>query len=162
MIRNMFKLPARAAMVAAISAALALTPITATPARAGEDKTGAIAAATILALITAGIIASNTKPGFSYSKPEVHYRPPHYGGRKPPQIDRRKLLPAQCEFQITRGRDRGTYFGKRCLKRNFSYWTHLPARCEKHIDLRGRPDRRGFESNCLARYGYKAARAIRR
>jgi hypothetical protein len=161
MIRNVFKMPERTAMIAAISAALAFTPITATPARA-DEKAGAIAAASILALITAGIIASSTKQGFSYSKPDVHYRPPHRGGRDWPRVDRRKLLPAHCEFRISHGRDRGTYFGKQCLKRDFSYWTYLPARCERHIDLRGRPDRRGYESYCLAQYGYRAGRVIRR
>jgi len=157
MTRDYFKMPARSALAATLAAALALTPITATPARAGDQNdVGAIAAFSLLALITAGLVATSVA---RRDEPRHAGRP--YSPNPGPRVDPRKALPAQCEFTVRRGHDRGTYYGSRCLKRAFSYWANLPARCEERIDVLGGPDKRVYDAQCLTSYGYTKARSPR-
>lgn len=141
--------PGRALIAATLATSLALTPVAATPARAGsQDNTGAIAAFTLFGLLTAGLLAN------SLAHQPNRYDPPR-GGQRPP-LGTRKHLPGECRFQVRHGQDRGTWYGSRCLKRNFDYWAYLPQRCEEHIDRPGRPDRTGYRARCLAQFGYRA------
>jgi hypothetical protein len=167
MTRSVFRKPARSAMVATLTAALALTPLTASPAQAGtEDKVGAIAIASVLALFTAGIIAKaasqrDTTPD-RHTQPGRHDPPWHSGEPdRPPRTDPRKLLPAQCGFTVAYGRDRGSYYGSQCLQRNFTHWPFLPDRCEERVEGRGRHDVKAYDATCLARYGYSEGRPPR-
>ncbi|GKY86315.1 hypothetical protein STA1M1_01840 [Sinisalibacter aestuarii] len=149
-------------MIATLTAALALSPLAASPARAGNEETiGAIAAASVFALITAGIVANAATQKGHKSTPTPH----HYTPRRDPEPNRwdhgrtrtdpRKLLPAQCEFSVNHGRDRGSYYSSQCLQRSFNHWPYLPDRCEKRIDGPGRHDIRAYDASCLARYGYR-------
>lgn len=152
------------ALAVALAASLALTSVAATPARAGsEDTIGAIAAVSFFALLTAGLIASSASQARddAHALPpaphDPHYVPPGfrpgYSAWSPPRRDPRKILPAQCGFIVSHGRDAGRYYDSACLRREFSYWPYLPDRCEEHIDIPG-PDRRGYDVQCLAHYGY--------
>lgn len=153
--KRIFPTPiSRAAVVTALSAAIAFSPMSAQPARAGDEQLGAIAAASFFAMITAGIIASAAK-----SKDGVvigNRRGPH--DRTPPRVDRRKLIPAQCEFTVRGGPDRGTYYASRCLKRNFDHWAFLPDRCEEKVWVpRQGANVNAYDAQCLARFGYREA-----
>lgn len=168
MIPTRFKNPARSALAATLAAALALSPITAAPAQAGtEDKAGAIAAASFIALLTAGIIASNAQqnraqpPQFTFTPSRRH--DDRHDNRA--RTDRRKVLPQQCEFTVRHGKDRGTYYDSRCLRSTFNGWPYLPDRCEERIAVRGGRDTYGYDAQCLARFGYsdgKPPRSARR
>lgn len=154
MFRNPFSKSGRPVIAAMLAATLALTSVTATPARAGgEDKVGAIAAASFFALITAGIIAgAASQHRDDKALPAPRGSRHGWGDRRD---DRRKVLPAQCEFTVRHGRDAGTYYDSHCLKRSFNYWPYLPDRCEERVDLRGSRDRNAYDARCLARYGYR-------
>lgn len=163
-----FRNPARSALAATLAAALALSPITATPAQAGtEDKAGAIAAASFLALLTAGIIASNAQQNRAHP-PRVTVTPLHRNDDRRDnraRTDRRKILPEQCEFTVRHGKDQGTYYESNCLRSTFNGWPYLPDRCEERINVRGGRDTYGYDAQCLARFGYsdgKAPRSARR
>lgn len=147
---------ARTAIVTALSASLALSPMTASPAHAGEKEIGAIAAASFFALVTAGIIASAAKENAGKITIDRHApRASKPGSRRGPnRADPRKALPSQCDFTINRGRDRGTYYGHNCLVRNFDYWPYLPDRCETRVKGRGNHWVKAYSESCLARYGY--------
>ena len=68
----------------------------------------------------------------------------------------RKLLPAQCDFTVYGGPDRGTYYGRRCLKRNFDHWALLPNRCEEKVWVpRDGRSVNAYDAQCLARFGYR-------
>ncbi|SMH47158.1 hypothetical protein [Maritimibacter sp. HL-12] len=149
---------ARTAIVTALSASLAFSPITATPAHAGEKEIGAIAAASFFALMTAGIIASAAKE--SNGKVVINRHGPKPGKpghrRGPNRADPRKALPSQCEFTVHRGPDRGTYHGRHCLVKNFDHWAFLPDRCEEKVWVprRGR-NVNAYNAQCLSRFGYR-------
>jgi hypothetical protein len=164
----------RPALAASLAASLALTPITAAPARAGNDLAGGIAAASFFALLTAGLLSSSAASGSTQS---AHPQPaPDRGWRSPDHddssrygshndwhsSDRRKLLPSQCSFTLKHGSDRGTYFDRTCLVRNFDYWGYLPERCEEKVSAPGRFRSSAYEAGCLRRYGYREASAYNR
>jgi len=148
---------ARTAIVSALSASLAFSPITASPAHAGEKEIGAIAAASFFALVTAGIIASAAKENAGKVTIDRHRPRAAAPGNRPgpKRADPRKALPSQCEFTIHRGPDRGSYYGRHCLVRNFDYWPYLPDRCETRVKGRGNQSVKAYSESCLARYGYK-------
>lgn len=140
------------AIAATLAMALALSSVSVAPARAGtEEQAGALAFGSILALITAGIVISNLNqnPGVVSPKPIRPRAPLH------PRPDPRKALPGYCKVSVPYGHDRGTYFGRQCLIRNFSYWPMLPDRCERKVNLPGRPGTTVYQKSCLARYGYR-------
>jgi hypothetical protein len=152
---------ARTAIVTALSASLAFSPVAAAPAYAGDRDAGAIAAASFFALITAGIIASAAKDNAGRVTIDRHApkasrpgAPRGHQDRGPNRADPRKALPNQCEFTIHRGPDRGTYYGRNCLVRNFDYWPYLPDRCETRVKGQGNRSVKAYAANCLARYSY--------
>ena len=129
------------AVVACLAAALTLTPATVAPARA--DSKDAIAAAAIFGLVAAVIIAS------SHDRKSATV--------KTIRVDPRKVLPSECRFRIRYGSDRGNYFGRGCLSRNYARWHHLPHRCERVVE---RPHWHrsviAYKVPCLKRHGYWA------
>lgn len=154
--------PGRSLIAATLATSLALTPIAATPARADTtSQTGAIAAFTLFGLLAAGLIANSVSNQRDHGD-RSPLRPPR-GGNHPhhPRVDPRKQLPASCAFTLRHGPDRGTYYGNRCLARNFDYSAYLPDRCEKRIHRRGQPDRNAYDASCLARFGYTEGRPPR-
>lgn len=140
---HVFRFP-KQALGATLAGALALTTATAAPVQAGDVKINAdaIAAASFFALVAAAVIATSRKnnlPG-----PEVE-RP-----------DPRKVLPADCRFDVRHGPDRGRYYGRQCLVANFDYWPLLPDRCESAVEVTSRrPDITAYDASCLARFGYR-------
>jgi len=131
-------LPSRT-LAATLALAMAVTTATTAPARAENDAAGAIFAASVIALIATAVVSSTRD-----------------GKRASPPVDQRKALPMDCRFDIRRGADRGTWYGRRCLVANFDHWPLLPDRCEQWVE---RP-RRGrefiaYDTQCLARFGYR-------
>ena len=143
---------AKTAIVTALSASLAFSPMTATPAKAGSDEAAAVAAASFFALVTAGIIASAAR----HNDGVVTIHRPGRHDRGHVQPDRRKILPAQCDFTVRRGPDRGTYYGRYCLRNNYNHVASLPARCLEKVWV-PRRDRNvnAYDAQCLARFGYR-------
>ncbi|WP_300515252.1 hypothetical protein [Aliiroseovarius sp.] len=139
---------ARLATTVTLSLGLALSPISATPAKANGNNDAWVAALLGLAIVGA-IIDDN--------------RGDRYRGRDLYRPDRpsRKALPARClqRFETRDGTRR--YFGARCLDRNYRFASRLPARCETQIRIRNRHGdrvrREVFNPRCLRREGYWVA-----
>lgn len=157
--KRIFPTPfARAAVVTALSASLAFSPMVAAPAYADDQRAGAIAAASFFALLTAGIIASAAQENKATQADRRGNGRDRHDRDQRRREDPRKALPAQCDLKVRKGPDRGTYYARRCLKRNFDYWAYLPARCEDKVWVprRGR-NVNAYDAQCLARFGYHEA-----
>lgn len=160
------KSAARHGLAATLAAALAISPITATPAQAGdENKVGAIAAVSLLALLTAGIVVANANDskdqagkGLPRMRDGRNDTNRHQGGyNHPPRgtwVDPRKLLPDECDLEKRVDGKVRTYYPTRCLKNEFAYWPYLPERCETRIKDWGGRKVSAYDGSCLARYGY--------
>ncbi len=129
-----------------LAAALAVTTATTAPARA--DNKDAIAAAAVFGLVAAVIIASSNDRKSTTVKTI--------------RIDPRKVLPSECRFRIRHGSDRGNYFGRGCLSRNYARLHQLPHRCERVVE---RPHWHrvvvAYKAPCLKRYGFWADDKVR-
>ena len=133
------------ALAATLAGALALTTASVAPARA-DSNADAIAAAAFFGLVAAAIIATSRDDG-----------------SHPPAVAPRKLLPADCRFQIRNGADRGKWYGRGCLVAHFDHWRLLPDRCERWVEVPRRGhDVVAYRAQCLARAGYRPDDAARR
>lgn len=143
---------AKTAIVTALSASLALSPMTATPAQAGNDDAAAVAAASFFALITAGIIANAARNNDGAWTVDRRDQRSNRGNQGSP----RKILPSKCELVVRRGPDRGTYYGRPCLRQNYNFVASLPARCLEKVWV-PRRDRNvnAYDAQCLSRFGYR-------
>ena len=132
----------RTALATTLAASLALTPITAQPARA-DDTADAIAAAAFLTLLLGGIAAVASQ---DRGRGDVDWGG-HHGNRA-------KVLPSQCAMVVLKGQKRARYYRAGCLRNNFSGWRHLPDRCFERLDVRNGRDIRAYKGRCLVRHGY--------
>lgn len=158
-----------------LAGAIAVTGITAAPARAGDDDIAKwIAGAAALAIIGAAI-ADNDR-----SKKKVvtrnYYKQYDHGHRhgnlghskkrhkRYPGFTRgdQFKLPSQCrrDVQTRRGYIKG--FGRRCLLNNYGHYNSLPHQCAvKTRDYSGKR-RVIYSGRCLGQYGYRVAGRNRR
>jgi len=142
----MFKTPyARFAVTMALVLGIALSPITAAPARADAQSDRALAI--ILGLVATGLILDK-------------HNDRRTTRRTPPQPVR-KELPARC-FKRYETRDGAKkFFGARCLEKHYRQARHLPQRCEVTIKSRNRHGERVrrdvYSPRCLRREGYAIA-----
>lgn len=144
----------RVVVVTALSASLAFSPMAAAPAKAGGDEVGAIAAATILGLITAGVIVSAANEANAGQR-DTHHGRPYY--------DPDKLLPAQCNLHVRKGPDKGHYYERGCLHWNFRGYRDLPDQCKDEVWIpREGQNETAFDARCLARFGYRGERTVNR
>lgn len=144
-----------------VSAALALTALTA-PARADSDDAAKALAAILGLAIVGGIIHENRKDK-SHPAPVTRKSPrdtvyPLQPKPLPKRVHTRKLLPQACfrTFHTVHGRQiRG--FGQRCLNRNYQFAHRLPRFCATDVQTR-RGWGTAYRARCLRDQGYKLAR----
>lgn len=141
---------ARPLIALALAAGIALSPVSAAPARANNND----AAAFFAALLAMGLVVSTLNNGAAAAQ----------GGHEGNVVDlprRTKALPQSCirKYETRRGNER--YFSKRCLRKNYARWNQLPQRCARTIQAfnrRGLLVRRAvYEIRCLRRAGYHAS-----
>lgn len=143
-----------------LAAGIALTPVSAAPAKAGNDELAAFIAA-LTAMVVIGAVIEDGRDRDRGRDRTVR------------RWDRDKVLPESC-LKSYRARDGvKAYFSKRCLKRSFRHFQRLPDRCEKTVRVRTRDRDRGWERDgqtrrfkrvnvykprCLRRAGYHIPR----
>ncbi|MFC3612191.1 hypothetical protein ACFORG_00340 [Lutimaribacter marinistellae] len=145
-----------------VSTAIAITGLSAAPARAADphDILGGLAA---LAILGAAINHYDKKRererARSYQPPvtrnhSYHDQPgPRLPAKKLPDRVRQYDLPSQCLRQVDSYR-RGPVLGSRCLQRNYAWADRLPRSCE--VDVRmGDRFRRAYDTRCLRQQGYR-------
>ncbi|WP_294620033.1 hypothetical protein [uncultured Roseovarius sp.] len=160
-----------------VAAAMAVTGLSAAPARAdSEDVAKVIAGVAALAILGAAIADAKDDKDRVVTRNRDHlrhdnrhrghgrklgHRHHRYDGARPlPDRVKRKLLPGACRVQarVRHGRDiRG--FGRRCLARNYSYVNSLPRNCETRVRGRHGHMRTIYRGRCLYRHGYREANA---
>ncbi len=160
-----------------VAASMAVTGLSAAPARAdSEDVAKVIAGVAALAILGAAIADAkddknrhvtrhrghlrhdNRHRGHGRKLGHRHHR--HDGARPLPDRVKRKMLPGACRVQarVRHGQAiRG--FGRRCLKRNYSYVNSLPRNCQSRVRGRHGHLRTIYRGRCLYRHGYREANA---
>ena len=142
------------------AAAIAVTGISAAPARAGDDDAAAAIAALLGLAVIGAVIADKRKDKKERvhvtKKHPQHVQRPLHPRPLPPRVSR-KLLPQQClrSFQTYNGPAR--IFGQRCLHRNYGFVHTLPRHCHREV-YTDRGWRQGYGARCLRREGYQLAR----
>lgn len=139
-----------------LATAMAITGLSAAPARADGDTARVFAGLAFLALLGAAIQKErkHNRPVVSHNyTPPVHPLPPR---PLPPKISRRDL-PQQClRSRSVNGRYRNLV-GNRCLKKNYGFNGTLPYACQLGYRENGR-NHIGYEPVCLRERGYRFAR----
>lgn len=159
-----------------LASALAITGVSAAPARAGDDDIAKwIAGVAALAIIGAAI-ADNDRDkkqvvtrnrGYNYNKGHGHRHNYNHGhghkhGYAHKQNFHRYKLPVQCrrDVQTRKGYIRG--FGRHCLLKNYGHFNSLPHQCAvKTRDYSGNR-RVVYSGRCLGQHGYRVAGKNRR
>jgi hypothetical protein len=149
MLHTPIRLFTRPLIALGLAASIALTPVAAVPAKAGDDEMAAF-----LAALTAMIVIGTVLDDGRY----------HERGRGRHGVWYwNKALPEHC-LKSYRTRDgHRAYFTKRCLRHNYRGWRSLPAHCELTVRLRddyrhGRNRITVYKPRCLRRAGYFIAR----
>lgn len=154
----------RLAITAFLSVGIAMSPISATPARAGNDDLArALAALALLGIAgaaTAGDRDSRVTIGRQRHSSVQQYRPllrkyrPSARHRRAHAV---RALPARCLRHVRTRRGVWPVFGARCLSRTNVATARLPRRCIERIRFRGR-DHAVFDARCLSHSGWAVAR----
>lgn len=162
-----------------LAAAIAVTGLAVTPAKAdNRDVARALAAIATIAIIAKTLDDSNSRKRDAYhphaTPPHAGNRPhpqPHAGHRPHPQPHRpatlqprplpdrlsNRALPRDCLFSVNTRRGEERVFGKRCLTQTYRSASHLPRACEMQLRDKGRT-RDVYTASCLRDYGYTLAR----
>ncbi|MFT7595010.1 MAG: hypothetical protein ACI8R4_002336 [Paracoccaceae bacterium] len=138
-----------------LASALAITGLSAAPARADGDTARIFGGLAILAIIGAALDHSSrnrttvTKQYIVPSKPQSTRPLPSY-------VTRRDLPGACLRSRSVNGQQRNLY-GARCLQKNYAYTSSLPYACQLGY-FNGQANRVGYEPLCLRERGYRTAR----
>ena len=134
-----------------LAAALAITSVSAVPARASSDDVAKVLLGLAIVAGIATAIDNNNRNAAPSRRLGERYDDDR--GWKPRRV--RNVLPAQClrSFETRNGTRRG--YGARCLNRN-ARWLDLPRRCEREVRTR-RGWRTFYGARCLRREGFVTA-----
>lgn len=153
-----------------VAAALAVTGLTGTPARAGNDDVAKwIAGAVALGLLGAAISEENKRDrrrdqavtrhqpkafGHAGQAPRFYG---HTGNTRSHVVKRadRRLLPRSCRVRLRTARGDIPGFGRRCLLRSYAHFNALPHACARRAD--GHRGRVIYAAPCLRRHGFGVA-----
>jgi len=154
----------RTFIAAILSAALALTGLTANPARADSDDIAKwIAGAAALAIIGSAIAnrddddrrrAVTRNRGFHHDYDRGRYHRKHDRRFKHSNRNQR-LLPLRCHVREFSRHGRIGGFDRRCLHRNYGHFNALPHQCAVRVGGRSRVI---YRDRCLHRHGYRVSR----
>ncbi|HKK85131.1 MAG TPA: hypothetical protein VJ942_06370 [Roseovarius sp.] len=159
-----------------VASAMAVTGLSAAPARAdAEDAAKIIAGVAALAILGAAIAdAKDDKDHVARNRGHLRHDNRRHGrahnwnnrhrgnkhARPLPQRVQRKLLPGACRIEArARNGQRLRGFGRHCLKRNYGYANSLPRACESRVRGRHGKLRTVYRGRCLYRHGYREANA---
>ncbi|WP_102110250.1 hypothetical protein [Oceaniglobus roseus] len=174
----MFRSLAAAALTATLAAALAFSPVAATPAQAQDNSNQQLArilaGAATVAIIGLAINREKQRernaaavPVHDWRRPvppvyqQPRYRLPRHDKPRYEHHDRhdwrdrdQRTVPASCLRTIYNRHGAQTLFGARCISRSMRHPNRLPQQCAQTL----RSDRgwvTGFEPGCLQRYGWR-------
>lgn len=143
-----------------IASAIAVTGLTAAPARADEDAARVIAGLAALALLGAALRDRDDDAGGHVARP---HRPPAVAGPMPYRPEpwrgyRDRALPGHCLREVRSGRGQTARFlGKHCVEQHYRQAHALPRACLERTWTRSRI-RSGYDLGCLRTRGYRLRR----
>jgi hypothetical protein len=137
-------------MAMVLSASLALTSITATPARADEDVGKVLAG--IAALVILGAAANKQKHRNENKRASRHV-PVETWAPAPKLRKQVKRAPQRCLRDQWTHRGNRQVYGARCMNRHSN--AQLPNRCLRQADVNQGP-RRFYTKRCLRKNGWRA------
>jgi hypothetical protein len=137
----------------ALSGALALTPLTAGPAQALDERDilGILAGVAALAIIKNELDDREEEKRAAAAAAQRNKQ--HYN--RTWNHHRHRVLPGQCRFRLEdrQGRLRNV-IGPRCLRRNGVHLANLPSRCLRDVRTT-RGFREAYVARCLKREGWE-------
>ncbi|QBF33830.1 hypothetical protein [Thalassococcus sp. S3] len=138
-------------IAAIVTATLAVTSLSASPARAdGEDIAKALAGIAVLAIIGKAIKDNRDDRHVTRHTHQPKPRP------LPPKVSRH-YLPGQCLRNVRTDYGTTRMFGRRCLERSYRHVQHLPRACAQRV-WTANGVRRGYNPRCLHQAGFRIAR----
>lgn len=151
-----------------LAAALAVTGMTGTQARAGNDDVAKWIAGAVAIGIIGAVIAEEKKRDRRRDQVVTRQQSHVYGGHgqkkayghggnqhKHAKQDRRRLLPSSCEFRLRTQRGDYRGYGQRCLLQNYAHYNSLPHQCAYRP--KGGQGRVIYGQDCLHKHGYRTA-----
>lgn len=160
-----------------LAAALAVTGMTTTTARADNDDVAKwIAGAVALGLIGAAIAEekkrerrrdqavarqhnkgyANVNKGYAQGKQKQHVYGHSGNTRKHgAKQDRQRFLPQSCQVRVRNHQGTVGGFGQRCLLKNYAHYNSLPHQCARRAQ--GNHGRVIYTNRCLRSHGYRMA-----
>lgn len=144
------------AATACLALAVALSPISAAPAKAlDRDETiGLIVGLAALAAIAKEIDDRNDRKKKRKEQQRVTRHAPIEPRYDRYRHQRSLVLPGNCVRTFDTVRGTRTVLGNRCLQRSGVNVARLPDRCERTVQTRNGP-RAAFGARCLRREGYQ-------
>lgn len=142
-----------------LASALAITGLSAVPARADGDTARIFAGLAALAIIGAALERSrrHTTVTKQYIQPS-HPQPTRPLKTRPmPSYISRRDLPQTCLRNRSVNGQRRNLYGAHCLKNNYAHAASLPYACQLGY-WDGQKNRTGYEPLCLRERGYRAVR----
>lgn len=140
-----------------VATAVAVTTLSAAPARADEREIAKILAG-LAALAFIGVAIEHNRDRDQPITSHIGRTPPRPVKPRPvpPQVSKFQL-PNHClhKYSVNNGQRR--LFGKRCLSNNYRHTASLPYACQFQF-RDGRETRTGYEPRCLRERGYHFAR----
>lgn len=135
-------------MTLLLSASLAVTSITATPARANEDVGKVLAGIAALAIIGTAV----NKHKHRKEEKRVTRKAPSQNWAPVPQRRNVKRAPQKCLRNIWTHRGNREVFGARCMIQNST--AQLPSRCLRQVKVKQGPSQ-FYSKQCLRQNGWR-------
>lgn len=128
-----------------LSAALAVTGVSAVPARADNDVGKVIAGVAVLGLLGAALHRHNTRDRRRQQVMQPKPIPQHF---------RKYDLPARCVRYFPNYSHEENLVARGCLRKNYQYEASLPRQCRVTF-WNGNAHRTGYRPRCLTKRGYR-------
>lgn len=142
-----------------LATSIAITGLSAAPARADDDVAKIIAGLAVLGILGATINKNRHRDNVSRSttnpvtvrpqRPRAHPKPRPL----PPRVTRYDL-PGKCLRNVPAFRGGRNLMGQKCLQNNYRHANSLPQQCRVTF-WNGRRHKNAFKPRCLRRNGYR-------
>ncbi|NIZ62597.1 hypothetical protein DL239_16620 [Sedimentitalea sp. CY04] len=140
-----------------LATSIAITGLSAAPARADDDVAKLLAGLAVLGVLGVAINKERRK-NRTVTRTRVDPTPSYPTPRPlPPQVTRYDL-PKECLRYVPEFRDGRNLVGQRCLRKNYRHSVKsLPQQCRVTF-WNGRQHKNAFKPRCLRRNGYRMVR----
>jgi hypothetical protein len=138
-----------------LAASIAITGLSAAPARANDDVAKLLAGLAVLGILGVAINKERHKSRtVTRRAPEPDVTPLHPRPRPLPRRVARYDLPGKCLRYFPAFRNGRDLVGQRCLRNNYRHVNALPQQCRVTF-WNGRHNKTAFKPRCLRRNGYR-------